>query len=307
MHESTSTTTTHEITLFGTTTVTVDGRTVSGPALGGAKPRQVLELLAVADGAPVTKDRLVELLWGDEAPASAVATLESYVCVVRRAIGTPGAGRDSVVRTTSAGYHLDTSRVVVDRSECLSLLARSAGSTTPDAVRLVREALALARSPLLASETRSAWADRERDVVTTRLAEACAVVAGRALDGGDVAAATELSARAADLAPFDERAATVRMAALEAAGRRAEALRCYLDLRRRLVDELGVEPGAEARAGYLRLLAGSDDAVTETPSRTEIAALLELLRETLGRVPGLDPAPVDRALGRVATSALALL
>ncbi|QKE85214.1 BTAD domain-containing putative transcriptional regulator [Arthrobacter sp. NEB 688] len=297
----------HKIMLFGTTTVTVDGREVSGPALGGAKPRQVLELLALADGAPVTKDRLVEMVWGDDAPASAVPTLESYVCVVRRAIGGPAGGRDSVVQTTSAGYRLDTSRVLVDRSECLALLAGSAGAPAADAVGMVQEALALAQAPLLASENRSAWADRERDLVTARLAEACCAVAARALADQDVPAATELARRAVELAPFDERAATVRMSALEAAGRRAEALRCYLDLRRRLVDELGVEPGAQARAHYLRLLTGPGQEVLETPSRTEIAALLELLRETLGRVPGLDPAPVDRALGRVATHALALL
>ncbi|MBM6398920.1 AfsR/SARP family transcriptional regulator [Phycicoccus sonneratiae] len=297
----------HRIMLFGTTTVTVDGREVSGPALGGVKPRQVLELLALADGAPVTKDRLVEMVWGDGAPASAVPTLESYVCVVRRAIGGVAGGRDSVVLTTSAGYRLDTTRVVVDRTECLQRLARSASAPVAEAVRSVREALTTAQAPLLASETRAAWADRERDAMSAHLAEACADVAARALDAQDVDAAVELSRRAVELAPFDERAATVRIAALEAAGRRAEALRCYLDLRRRLVDELGVEPGAEARARYLRLLTGPAEQAWEAPSRTELAALLELLRDTLGRVPGLDTVPVERALGRVASHALALL
>ncbi|MGG5260458.1 AfsR/SARP family transcriptional regulator [Phycicoccus avicenniae] len=296
------------IRIFGATTVVVDGHEVHGPALGGAKPRQVLEVLALADGAPVTKDRLVEMLWEGAAPGSAVATLESYVCVLRRAIGGGRPGRDSVVQTTSAGYRLDTTRISTDLAACRALLATAASAAPADAIALVRAALELSDQPLLPAEARAAWADRERDVLAHQLVAACTSAARHAVAVGDVAAAVELSARATGLDPLDEAAVRVRMTALDAAGRRAEALRCYLALRARLVDELGVEPSAATRDTYVGLLVATDERRrSERPSRTEVTGLLDLLRDTLSRVPGLDTAPVDHALAGVATQALSLL
>ena len=256
----------------------------------------------------MSKDRLVDLLWGEEAPASAVATLESYVCVRASGHRPRGGRRASVVLTTSAGYRLDTTRVAVDLTQCQALLSLAAAVSPAECVRLVRQALALCGQPLLATETRAAWADRERDAFGHRLGAACATAARAALGLGDLDGALELSARAADLDPLDEGAVRTRMAALAAAGRRAEGLQCFLDLRRRLVTELGVEPGHETRCHYVELLTDAPTgASAQRPTRSEVAGLLDLLRDTLTRVPGLDPAPVDRALARVASVALQLL
>ncbi|MGL5819326.1 MAG: AfsR/SARP family transcriptional regulator [Phycicoccus sp.] len=295
------------IRIFGATTVVVDGRDVSGPQLGGAKPRQVLELLALADGAPVSKDRLVEMLWGVDAPATAVATLESYVCVARKAIRADRR-EPSVVQTTSAGYRLDTGRIAVDLSECRALLARAESAAAPESVRCVRAVLVRSAQPLLAAQTRTAWADQERMVFAHQLASACDRAGRAALAAGDVAAALELSTRASALDSFNENAVRVRMSALVAAGHRPEALRCYLELRARLVRELGVEPSSTTTDLYVHLLTdGSADRRPELPSRGEVAGLLDLLRDTLVRVPGLDQAPVERALSRVRSHALGLL
>ena len=79
------------------------------------------------------------------------------------------------------------------------------------------------------------------------------------------------------------------MRALSADGRRAGALRAFLELRRRLVEELGVEPGPQTRALYVQVL--TDDAEAgqgAIPSRVELRGLVELLRETLARMPGVD-------------------
>ncbi|MGL4742769.1 MAG: AfsR/SARP family transcriptional regulator [Dermatophilaceae bacterium] len=295
------------IRIFGATTVVVDGRTVSGPALGGAKPRQVLEVLALADGAPVSKDRLIELLWDGEPPASAVATLESYVCVARRAVrGTRG--QPSVIHTTPAGYRLDTARISVDLSECRALLGCARTAAPEDRVRYVRVALALSTQPLLASANRAPWADHERHTFAQQLATTCARTARVALDADDVDGALEMSAHAITLDAFDESAVRVRMSGLAAAGRRSESVRCYLDLRHRLVADLGVEPCAATHDLYLRLLADSSDGHhTERPSPGELTGLFELLRDTLTRVPGIDAAPMERTLSRVASQALSLL
>ncbi|MBD3782556.1 MAG: winged helix-turn-helix domain-containing protein [Micrococcales bacterium] len=295
------------IRVFGATTVVVGGREVTGPALGGIKPRQVLELLALAGGAPVSKDRLVDLLWGEDAPASARATLESYVCVARRAIAPGGSGRSSVVQTTCAGYRLDTSRITVDLGECRALLSRASTAPAAECVRLVRRALVLSEHPLLATESRAGWADLERDAFGHGLAAACTTAARAALTLGDTDAGLELSERAAGLAPLDEAAVRIRMAALVGSGRRAEAIECFLALRRRLVGELGVEPEPATRSAYVDLLTDRSDEPGRHPTRGEVSGLLELLRETLTRVPGLDPGPVERALAGVASQALQLL
>ncbi len=117
----------------------------------------------------------------------------------------------------------------------------------------------------------------------------------------------QLASRATSLEPYDEALTRDLMRALSADGRRAGALRAFLELRRALVEELGVEPGPQTRALYVQLL--TDDATAgpeAVPSRVELRGLVELLRETLARMPGVDTGAVDRALAQVAGQALGL-
>ena len=113
-----------------------------------------------------------------------------------------------------------------------------------------------------------------------------------------------METRATDLEPFDEARTRDLMRALSADGRRASALRAFADLRRRLVDELGVGPGPQTRALYVQVL--TDDAEKgqgAIPSKVEVRGLVELLRETLAGMPGVDTGAVDRALALVAGQA----
>ncbi|MFL6151306.1 MAG: BTAD domain-containing putative transcriptional regulator [Ornithinibacter sp.] len=293
-----------DIRLFGTTTVRSTTTEVVGSQLGGIKPRQVLEVLALAGAAPVTKDRLVQVLWGDNPPASAVPTLESYVCVLRRALG-GGKGNSSPILTTSAGYRLDSERVTVDVLRCRSMLARAATADDAQALALTRKALRYCEQPLLASETRAGWADRTREEFRQELATACGRASRAALALGGYEEAVQLATRGTTLEPYDESLTRDLMRALCAAGRRAAALSAFLDLRRGLVEELGVEPGPQTRALYVQVL--TDDSPTGSdaiPTRGEVRGLMELLRDTLARMPGVDVVSVDRALAQVAGHAL---
>lgn len=292
-----------EIRLFGNTTVRTTTGDVVGSQLGGIKQRQILELLALAEGAPVTKDRLAQALWGESPPTSAAATLETYVCVLRGRIGAGTRARSPIV-TTSAGYRLDLDGVTVDLHECRSLLAMVATADDAPALALTRRALLLCERPLLASETRAGWADQARDEFRHVLAVACGRASRGALALGDTGGAVELATRATDLEPFDEGRTRDLMRALSADGRRASALRAFADLRRRLVDELGVGPGPQTRALYVQVL--TDDAERgqgAIPSKVEVRGLVELLRETLAGMPGVDTGAVDRALALVAGQA----
>src|SRR4051794_19733562 len=93
-----------EISLFGQVCVRADGQVVDG--LSG-KQRQILAILALDAGSPVSKERLADLLWQGSPPVSYIGTLDSYVCVLRRSLGLK-AGRSSQLAPTEAGFLLHT-------------------------------------------------------------------------------------------------------------------------------------------------------------------------------------------------------
>src|SRR3712207_1014335 len=151
------------LTLFGVTTVLSEDQPVGITEFGGGKPREILEILAVAGGAPVAKDRLAELLWDGTPPKSWVATLESYISVLRRRLGC-APGRNSEIATTTNGYRLDLTRVSVDLVRFRAMAAEAARLPVAESLRLVDEALALASGDLLASEPTADWAQRGKEV-----------------------------------------------------------------------------------------------------------------------------------------------
>jgi DNA-binding SARP family transcriptional activator len=295
-----------EIQLFGTTLATPDGETVASADFGGTKPRQILEILALADGAPVPKDRLAELVWAGAPPASYVGTLESYICLLRRRLNC-ARGRAAAITTTTHGYQLDTRQVRVDLVECRTLLARAAKAGPAEAVRLTRAAVDMARKPLLASEAYGEWADRERNAFHHELVEACVRAAAHALDAEQADQALVLARTAAELDRFSEPAARQLMRAMRGCGRRGEALRVFLDLRRDMIEELGVEPGQATHDLYLELLRDEPGPVAaQRREPEELRTLLGLLRQALEALPGVEPTKGDSGLSYVAVKVLSV-
>lgn len=290
------------IRLFGATRVTlVDGTSLAADQLGGVKSRQLLEILALSPGVPLGKDMLAELLWQGRPPRTHLATLESYVCVLRRILRS-SAGPRGVLATTTGGYLLDPSRVSVDAVTVRELLAEAASGRGD--LSSMEAALALATEPLLASDAGADWADRERAAVTRALAEACARGAAAAFASRDDDLSWRFAARALELDPLAEDAARTGMQALCRAGRVAEALRTFALLRGVLADELGLNPAPETRAVYLDLLRESTAAGTGSTSsevRHEVAALLTLLRQALESVPGVILPATVGGLADIAT------
>lgn len=294
-----------EVTVLGATTVVVGGVVLAD--LGGAKPRQLLEILAVADGAPVSKERLAETLWDARPPRAYLATLESYVCLLRRQIGSPG--RHSVIRTMPKGYALDTGRVDVDLTRCRSLLkeAESAGSHVV-ALGLVQQALALAQGDLLASEREATWAARERAVFAREVVDACVRASEQALSLGDGPLAVQLARRGVQHDGLAEGACRQLMAALVSCDRRGEALHAYADLRATLADELGVEPTRASHDLYLQILREESTPEPGAEGDTaELRALLKLLRHALDSTPGVVVPRGDSGLSFAAVKVLAVV
>ena len=143
------------IDLFGTTRV----HTVAGGArdvdVCGVKPRQILEMLAARLGSPVTKDVLAEGLWAGRPPASYVASVESYVCVLRRSLAAVP-GRPLV--TTHGAYLLDPRLVRVDLVEARAGLAALESMSGQPLVEAAVRALDAITGEVLAEEPFADWA-----------------------------------------------------------------------------------------------------------------------------------------------------
>jgi DNA-binding SARP family transcriptional activator len=293
-----------EFGILGPLEVRADGHPV---ALGGARPRAVFAVLALHANQPVSAERLAVALWGEDAPPSAVKTVQVYVARLRKALDDP----DALV-TTPAGYRLRVrpgeldaehfERLVADGRE--ALLAGHA----EDAAVSLRQALELWRGPPLAELASAPFAPAE----IARLEELRLRAAELAIDA-DLAAGRhaeligELDALVA-ANPLRERLHAQRLLALYRANRQSEALAAYREARAELVEQIGVEPGAELQRLHEQILAHDPALELEPVARggKDLLPLPELLgqvseRAFVGRSPSLHVARkrwVDAVGGR---------
>lgn len=262
-----------EIRLFGPTRVRHGERHFEAADLGGGKPRQVLEMLALAPGTLVPKDLLAERLWGGTPPASYIATLESYVCGLRRRLGL-ACGKGAALATLNKGYVLDPEQVWVDLPAVRTALV-SGGPTE------VHDVLDGVGGSLLASDPYAGWAEDERTAFDRDVTAACQRVARAADEAGTASVAVDLARTAVRHSEFSEGARQQLMRALWHAGERTEALLEYADLRARMLEELGVEPGTSTQELYVAILRDDGAAEHREVDRTELGLLVRLLREAL--------------------------
>lgn len=221
--------------------------------LGGCKPRQILEILLLQLGTPVSKDRLIEFLWGGCPPAEARPSLESYVSVLRRNLQ-PGFGKDGPLKTATGGYVIDREFVDLDLDRFDGLFRAAQVAAPAEAHPLLRQALDIAVGPLLGDELLPAWAEDERRAHAARVTQALILAAETSAQLGELDESVDWAGRALVGEPLNERAWTSLILGLELAGRHAEGLHAYERCRRALDRDLGCAPGAALRAAHLRLL-----------------------------------------------------
>ncbi|WP_027946627.1 ATP-binding protein [Amycolatopsis taiwanensis] len=241
------------VSVLGPLEVAADHKVVE---IGGTKLRALLIRLAVDVGHPVSADSLVDAVWPEAAPAHPAAALQSLVWRLRQALPD-----ERIVRSGSGWYQLDLPLDAVDSHRFERLAgagqrALRAGDVDLARQRL-REALALWRGDPLIEV-----ADAPYAVATgVRLRELwLTAVEDRVEADLAVEPAWSLGAELAELTaayPLRERLCVLLMRALDADGRRAEALAVYERMRRRLADELGSDPGAELQRTHLALLRGN--------------------------------------------------
>ncbi|MEJ2855115.1 MULTISPECIES: AfsR/SARP family transcriptional regulator [unclassified Saccharothrix] len=239
--------------------------------LGAAKQRAVLAVLLLARNTPVSRDHIIDAVWGDATPTSAVNLVQTYVAGLRRALEPSRARRAPAETLTSVGdgYLLRVDPAAVDldafeRGVAAAGRLRSTGDLEA-AARVLDDALALWRGEPLGGVT-GLFAEVERGRLTERR---LAVLEERAelllLIGRGAELVQELTALVAEH-PLRERVHGLLMRSLCQAGRQAEALAVYREARRVLVEELGVEPGPELRRLQQAVLSG-EDPEPERPTR----------------------------------------
>jgi DNA-binding SARP family transcriptional activator len=213
-----------------------------GPVdLGPRKQRAVLAMLALEAGRTVSADRLAEGLCGDRLPPSAVKMVQLYVSHLRRVLDGDGVR----IVTRGRGYELQFADGDVDTARAERLLEEARP----------REALALWRGEPLADIADEPFAGAEiRRLEDLRL-RATEMAVDADLAAGRHAELTGELERLVAEHPLRERLQGQWMLALYRAGRQSEALEAYRQARSALVEQIGVEPGAELRLLHERILA----------------------------------------------------
>ncbi|WP_326792213.1 winged helix-turn-helix domain-containing protein [Streptomyces sp. NBC_00841] len=261
--------------ILGTTQALHDDGTAV--VIGGARLRALLTVLALRPGRTVPATVLVDEVWDGDPPADAVGALQALVGRLRRVLG------HEAITSAESGYRLAADPDAVD----LHRFGRLAGDGTraleegdpAKAVAVLDDALALWRGPVLADlpdrgAVAARWTARRLDARRARLTAALAL--GRADE-----VLPELVALCADH-PMDEPLQALRLRALRDAGRTAQALAAYEEVRTVLADRLGADPGPELRALHAEFLHQ------------------EPVRRPSNRTPGQEPA---HAPGRAAAEA----
>jgi len=214
-----------------------------GLSLGGSRQRAVLALLLLHGNEALTRDVMVDELWGEDPPPTAVKVLQNCVSALRKEL--PGGAE--TLRTIGGAYELDLAPDELDRDRFERLLAEGraalAAGDHADAVEQLRGALALWRGAPLSEFSYEGFA---RDEIT-RLEELHVAAVEHRIEaelalGLHAELVPELEALV-HRHPLRERLRWQLMLALYRAGRQAEALEAYRAARRTLLAELGIEPG----------------------------------------------------------------
>lgn len=258
-----------------------DGRPVRLPE---GKPRALLALLLLEAGRVVSVDRLVDALWGERPPATAAKIVQGYVSRLRKLL--PAA----LLETRAPGYvlHVENDQLDVSRFEQLRSEAAVAADEgrSQAAATLLAEALRLWRGRPLADVADELELPGElARLEELRLATLEERVAADLGLGRESQLVAELEALT-KAHPLRERLRAQLMLALYRLGRQADALAVYRDARQLLVEELGIEPGAELQELERQIL--THDESLRAAVQAERLPVPAALTRLIGRRPELD-------------------
>lgn len=281
-----------EFRILGPLEALIDGAPV---ALGGAKQRAVLALLLFDAGRVVASDRLIDAIWSGSPPRTASASLQNFISQLRKALG------PETIETRPPGYRIRLATEQLDLAQLRRLVDEARASDPSRRARVLGEALALWRGEPLAELAYEPFAELE----IARLSEMrLALIEEWAEAELAIGRHSDLVGQLEELVqkhPLRERLRAQLMLALYRSGRQADALEAYQVGRKRLVEELGVEPSPllrQTQAAILRQEASPPTAGT-TPAREHFEEVASnLLAGRLSVVVGTDVEQIAVELAR---------
>jgi len=240
--------------------------------LGPSRQRAILALLLVRANQLVPVEDMVELLWGQHPPGSAVNTIHKYIGAIRRLLEPGLEARASGRWLTRHGgaYRLAADESMSDLIAFRRMVkdaGRAVAEGRPaDALDLLLEALALRQGACgedldLRGQNRDYFTAVDREYIA-----ALASAADAALASAQASRILPLLRQAALSEPLNESLQAHLMLVLAATGQQALALSHYQVVREQLSDELGVDPGAEMRAAQSKVLRQEFPAATPGPA-----------------------------------------
>ncbi|WP_128817324.1 BTAD domain-containing putative transcriptional regulator [Streptomyces sp. S063] len=289
----------HYCVLGTTRALRDDGTAVT---LGGARLRALLTVLALRPGRTVPAGHLVDEVWDGDPPADAAGALQALVGRLRRALGR------GAVESVAGGYRLATQPDAVDLHRFERLAAEGSRALedgdAAGALAVLGEALALWNGPALADlPDRTAIASRWE----ARRLDARRAALGALLALGRPGEALPELAVLCDTHPLDEPLQALRIRALRDAGRPAEALAAYEEVRTLLDGRLGTAPGPALRALHTELLhpepfPRSPGAPAPRPHARTPGAPEPVSRSSASAAPGTGTRPASEPSARPAAS-----
>ncbi|MFE2753785.1 BTAD domain-containing putative transcriptional regulator [Actinosynnema sp. NPDC059335] len=251
-----------EFGVLGPLQVLADGRQL---VIGRKGMRGLLAMLVLEANRVVPIDEIVDSLWGDDPPATARTIVHGYVSRLRRMLEEADPAGSARILTTPPGYQLSVDPWRLDFHRARQLVSSARGKPAPIRAQLLRESLGLWRGQVLA--------DVPGDPVTTDLEELRLAALEERIEAElELGRHLELVGELRQLVneyPFRERLVGHMMRALYRSGRRADALEAYQRFHRRVVDELGIDPGPGLRVLHEQVL--RDDPALSSPGPAEPA------------------------------------
>ncbi|MGI8331350.1 ATP-binding protein [Actinomadura scrupuli] len=283
-----------------------------------AGPRQqayLLALLLARGGRPTGTGELIDLIWGEDAPASALNVIHKYVGSLRRLLepDLPPRGTGAYLLRRGNGYLCAAGADLLDlrRFRQQSGAARTARAEGHDAAALDHylDALRLWSGPAGDGWVHGPAAASIFAGLNDEYFQACIEAAAVALMLGHPTRVLPALRLAAAMAPLHEPVQAGLITLLGGAGQQAEALAVFDAVRRRLAEELGIDPGEALRAAHQRVLTqapatqtpATQTPATQTPATQAPAAEAPGAGASGAPAPSLPPSPsgdVDRLVGR---------
>jgi DNA-binding SARP family transcriptional activator/tetratricopeptide (TPR) repeat protein len=233
--------------------------------LGPVRQQALLAALLLRPDATVSRQELLDSVWGLEPPGTGAKVVPVYVHRLRKCLRVPGERtEDSVIGRSRSGYRFAGADVRVDSARLEEIVAEAGAAERSGDLAAAVDAYAHAvglfeGEPLTGLPGPFAAGERVR-LTERRIALSREKVERQLRLGWHAEAVGELSVLI-QAHPHSESLAVLSMRALYGSGRRADALTVFTELRRRLVEDLGVEPAPESRRLHQAVLRGDDAAL----------------------------------------------